>query len=95
MNITRYIDTMKRMLSSNIQGDVQYKPLPTNITLYEGTLDQILDSVENNIMVKLNMKCEKVTEQEDVITAGRITLTGISRLGKATLSFQEILSSFC
>ena len=36
MNITRYIDTMKRMLSSNIQGDVQYKPLPTNITLYEG-----------------------------------------------------------
>ena len=92
MNITRYLDTMKRMLLSNIQGEIQFKPLPSNIILYDGTMNRILDTVDNNLLVKLNLRCEKVTGEENT-PAGIITLTGMSRLGQTNLSFQEILAT--
>ena len=82
---------MNRMLLDNVQGEIKFNPLPSNIILYKGTLNRILDTIDNNILVKLNLRCEKVTGEENP-PSGKITLTGTSQLGRTNLTFQEVMA---
>ena len=65
MNISCYLDTMHRMLLEKVQGELIFNQLPSNIILYEGNLDRVMDTTENTIQVTQNLRCEKITGEDN------------------------------
>ena len=51
-----------------------------------------MDTTDNNIQVTLNLKCEKITG-EDNKASGKITMTGTAQLGRMNLAFQVLMAN--
>ena len=92
MNISRYLETMHRMLLDHVQSELIFNQLPSNIVLCEGNLDRVMDTTDNTIQITLHLSCKKITG-EDNQQSGNITLNGTAKLGRMNLAFHLLMAS--